>query len=349
MRILIDDVIYQLQKDRPRGISRMWTNIIPHVKNMSHELIMIHREGAVHDNFELETYTLPNYSYHTRKEDMQGLDTICKNLKIDLFISTYYTRTPNTKSLVFVHDMIPERRDFIKTRPQFHERADNYINADILVCNTEHTKKDLINLYGSRLKTKNIFVALLAVSKSFYPAKEEDIKRAKAANKIKADYFIIDGEPTKEMSRHFFEAMSLLKSGIRIVSYGGTLTDYMMRLCKKNGIHYVNISWLNEKYIPSIISGAKGMIFLSEYEGFGLPILEAMACGTPVLCSNNTSLPEVGSNAVHYFQNYERESMKRSLILFLQNSEQLIKAGIARSKLFSWETTAKKLVEAINV
>lgn len=351
MRIVIDDVIYQLQKNRPRGISRMWSNIIPHIKEMlkPHELILVHREGAVHKDFELETHTLPNYSYHTRKEDMGGLDTICKNLKIDLFISTYYTRAPCIKSLVFVHDMIPERRNFYKTRPQFHERADNYANADILVCNSEHTKKDLLRLYGKLLKTEKVSVALLAVSKSFCPAKEQDIERAKAAYKINSDYFIVDGEPTKMMSRIFFYAIASLKKEIRIVSYGGTLTGYMMKICKKYGIRYVNISWLDEEDVPSILSGAKGLVFLSECEGFGLPILEAMACGTPVLCSNNTSLPEVGGDAVNYFTGYKYESIKKSLILFLQNSEQLIEAGIARSKLFSWKTTARKLVEAINV
>ena len=74
-----------------------------------------------------------------------------------------------------------------------------------------------------------------------------------------------------------------------------------------------------------------------------------MACGTPVLCSNNTALPEVGGDAVNYITDYDCESIRKSLILFLQNSEQLIKAGVIRSKLFSWKTMAKKLAEVINV
>ncbi len=351
MRIVIDDVIYQLQKNRPRGISRMWSNLIPLMKEMlkHDELILIHRKNAVHKDFELETHTLPNYSYNTRTEDMQRLDALCKKLKIDLFISTYYTRAPLIKSLVFVHDMIPERRDFFKTRPQFCERADNYINADILVCNSEHTKKDLLRIYEERLKTKKIFVALLATSKSFRPAKKQNIKKSKAVYGIKSDYFILDGEPTEKMSDQFFKALSSLKKNISIVSYGGTLKEYMMNDCNKYKISYVNIKWLDEKDVPKIISGAKGMIFLSECEGFGLPILEAMACGTPVLCSNNTALPEIGGDAVHYITNYDYKSIRKNLILFLQNSEQLIEAGLIRSKLFSWETTTKKLVGAINV
>ena len=352
MRIAIDDVIYQLQKNRPRGISRMWSNLIPHMKEMlelKHELILLSREDSVCEDFELEMHKLPNYSYRSRAEDMQRLDTLCKKLQVDLFISTYYTRAPSIKSLVFVHDMIPERRDFFKTRPQFYERADNYVNADILVCNSEYTKKDLLRIYGKQLRTKKIYVSLLAVSNSFYPAKKQDIKKAKTVHGIKSDYFIVDGEPTEEMSNQFFKALSSLKKNISIVSYGGTLKGYMIADCVKYKIPYVNIRWMDEKYVPKIISGAKGMIFLSECEGFGLPILEAMACGTPVLCSNNTALPEVGGNAVHYITNYDYKSIRKNLALFLQNSHHHIKNGLNRSKLFSWKTTAKKLVEAIDV
>jgi glycosyltransferase involved in cell wall biosynthesis len=91
------------------------------------------------------------------------------------------------------------------------------------------------------------------------------------------------------------------------------------------------------------------MVFPSLFEGFGMPVLEAMACGCPVVCSNVTSLPEVGGDAVHYFDPSSPEQIADSIIKIWNDEavlRDLAEKGIVRAKLFSWERTAR---ETLNV
>ncbi len=98
-----------------------------------------------------------------------------------------------------------------------------------------------------------------------------------------------------------------------------------------------------------LLSNARGMVFASQAEGFGLPILEAMQCGCPVITSNVTSMPEVGGDAALYVSPNNLEEVRSSIIHLLDNDsvyEQLKFQGLERSKQFSWSTTAAKTVEA---
>lgn len=90
-------------------------------------------------------------------------------------------------------------------------------------------------------------------------------------------------------------------------------------------------------------------VFPSLYEGFGLPILEAMACGCPVICSDKTSLPEVGGNTVVYFDGNNAQDLADKMFKVLTGTKfkkSLIKKGLKRIKEFSWEKTAQKTIEA---
>jgi len=86
----------------------------------------------------------------------------------------------------------------------------------------------------------------------------------------------------------------------------------------------------------------------SFYEGFGLPVIEAMACGCPVITSNVSSLPEVGGDAALYVNPYDTNSFTNEIRKLIRSSNlrnKLIEKGIKRAKLFSWENTAKKYLE----
>ncbi|MGL5835520.1 MAG: glycosyltransferase family 4 protein, partial [Waterburya sp.] len=96
--------------------------------------------------------------------------------------------------------------------------------------------------------------------------------------------------------------------------------------------------------LPKLYSLAQGLVFASLYEGFGLPVLEAMACGCPVITSNVTSMPEVGGDSVLYVDPYDVESIAQGMYQLLTNEElrtNLRHQGLARAKLFSWEKTAQ--------
>lgn len=107
-----------------------------------------------------------------------------------------------------------------------------------------------------------------------------------------------------------------------------------------------------ESMLPDLYAAADAMAFPSLYEGFGLPIVEAMACGTPVACSNVSSLPEVAGDAAVLFTPTDAEEMAASLErILLQDAfrEQLIERGLARSRQFNWATSAKHTLEVFEM
>lgn len=121
-------------------------------------------------------------------------------------------------------------------------------------------------------------------------------------------------------------------------------------LNKKNSelsgiVHYGQVS---EEELIFLYKNAHALIYPSLYEGFGLPILEAMASGTPVITSNITSMPEVGGDAVHFVDPYSVDSIRAGMEKLLNDEEyrnSLIQKGLKRYKRFSWEEAARKTIE----
>ncbi len=108
------------------------------------------------------------------------------------------------------------------------------------------------------------------------------------------------------------------------------------------------LGYLPEEDLPRLYNLARMLVFPSMFEGFGLPVLEAMACGCPVACSDVTSLPEVGGDAVVYFNPDVEDDFYETLKKLWNNEElcsELRQKGEQRSKMFSWEETAKQTVE----
>lgn len=100
--------------------------------------------------------------------------------------------------------------------------------------------------------------------------------------------------------------------------------------------------------LPALMSGAEILVLPSLYEGFGLPVLEAMACGTPVIAADNSSLREVAGDAGIFFDPYLSENLADSLIKILENDklrDVLREKGLERVKNFSWEKCAKETLE----
>ena len=107
---------------------------------------------------------------------------------------------------------------------------------------------------------------------------------------------------------------------------------------------------MTDSELRALYENALCFIFPSLYEGFGLPPLEAMACGCPVLSSNRASLPEICGDAALYFDPINEEEVYDTIISLIENTSlqnELRKKGLERAKLFIWENTAKSLIDAL--
>jgi glycosyltransferase involved in cell wall biosynthesis len=103
--------------------------------------------------------------------------------------------------------------------------------------------------------------------------------------------------------------------------------------------------YVDDDDLPALYSGAEAFVYLSHYEGFGLPPLEAMACGTPVISSNATSLPEVIGDAGLMLAPQDQSGLTAALTKLLDDAamrDHYRRAGIERNKLFSWDRAARE-------
>lgn len=126
------------------------------------------------------------------------------------------------------------------------------------------------------------------------------------------------------------------------------ITNIIERYNLKNRIIFTG--YIEDEDLPIIYNLATLFVFPSLYEGFGIPPLEAQACGCPVICSNAASLPEVCGNSVIYFNPYDVEDIKEKIELVLNNKElqnELKLKGFENVKRFSWEKSAIKIIEII--
>ena len=114
----------------------------------------------------------------------------------------------------------------------------------------------------------------------------------------------------------------------------------------KNKNKIVILDYLNDDYLINLIKNSYTVIYPSLYEGFGLPVLESMSLGTPVISSNTSSFPEVGENAVLYINPYDYYDLKNKIKYLINHPEvarKLSKNGIKQSKKFNWSNSVSKL------
>ncbi|MDF9435627.1 glycosyltransferase family 4 protein [Chromohalobacter israelensis] len=147
-------------------------------------------------------------------------------------------------------------------------------------------------------------------------------------------------------------ASAELDEGVKLV-FNGEADPFLEKLVKKHNLtsRVDFIGKVPEESLPSLYKGAKGLLFPSLYEGFGLPVLEAMACGTPVITSNVTSLPEVAGNAAILINPTDTNELIEAIERLENNPDlrnELVAKGYERVSLFTWEKTAQKVQEVLD-
>src|SRR3989344_1739014 len=187
-------------------------------------------------------------------------------------------------------------------------------------------------------------------------SKVEASKLLKEKFGIEKDFILFVGtlQPRKNLER-LIEAFSLVKNknlDLVIVGKRGWMFEEILEAPKKYGVsgRVKFLDSVSDEELPNLYRNALCFILPSLYEGFGLPILEAMKYGCPVLASNVSSLPEAGGDAALYFDPENTGDIARSLESIIQNSElrkDLIKKGYKKVKKFSWEKSAKETLKVL--
>ncbi|BAZ44388.1 group 1 glycosyl transferase [Chondrocystis sp. NIES-4102] len=262
---------------------------------------------------------------------------------------------PNVAQVIMVHDLIPLKYPELNPKWQYYYR---YILPIILnksqkiIAISQHTKQDLINNY--KLNPETIEVVYLGCDRNlFYPQPNLQILQKYQINK----YFLYVGDMRfyKNLSRCLMAFDNLPFNDYQFVITGKKdnffypeIQRQTEKLAAKDRIIFLD--YVPTEELPSLYSQAQALVFASLYEGFGLPILEAMACGCPVITSNVTSIPEVGGESVLYVDPYNIEDITQAMYLLITNSalrNNLIHQGQERVKSFNWSTTADRIKQIL--
>ena len=233
--------------------------------------------------------------------------------------------------------------------------------ADRIIAVSEATKKDIIDIH--KILEDKIAVIPNGVDLGrFHPAQNLDEVSSNVRRKYKIDrpYILYLGtlEPRKNLIR-LVEAYSRLRdrnpelaNSYRLVLAGsrGWLIDELFELVKDRGLQdsVVFPGYIPDEDVPALMQGAEIFVFPSLYEGFGLPVLEALACGTPVVCSKAGALPEAGGDVPSYVNPLETDGISNAIELLLQSKEdkeRQMELGPRHAQKFSWAATAQKTHE----
>ncbi|MEP6487436.1 glycosyltransferase [Microcoleus vaginatus GB2-A3] len=350
LTILVDGVFFQMYRT---GIARVWRSLLEEwaENGFAKHIIVLDRVGTSPKIAGIRYCTVPAYDYSKTDADREMLQQVCDEIGADLFISTYYTTPLSTPSVFMAYDMIPEVvRANLNQEPMWKEKHYAIHHASAYITISENTASDLTKFFPESA-SKSVTVAQCGVQSLFSPASQEDINGFKNKYGISKPYFIsVGGGADYKNSILFFKAFAQLasKQGFEIVCTGsGVLLEGELRNYTLGTV--VHKLQLDDQELRLAYAGAVALVYPSKYEGFGLPILEAIACGCPVITCPNSSLPEVAGEAALYVKDDDVDGLANALCEVqkpkVRNS--LIAAGLEQAKKFSWSKMAKTISSAL--
>ena len=282
---------------------------------------------------------------------------------VDLYHATDFVlppTRPQTRTLLTVHDLSFARVPHAAS-PPLKAYLDAVVpgsvaRADHILADSAATKRDLVELYGTP-ETK-ITVLYSGVSQRYRPvhdATQLEELRAKYGL-LGLDYVLSVGtvQPRKNYARVIKALAQLRAKGhdLHYVVAGGKgwLNDDIRATIEKTGMEdYVRLlGFVDDEDLPALYTGARMLALPSLYEGFGFPVLEAMACGTPVMTSNVSSLPEVAGEAALLVDPLDVEAIACAISRLDTDVDlraRLIEAGFRQAAKFTWRRAAEQLHE----
>jgi glycosyltransferase involved in cell wall biosynthesis len=276
--------------------------------------------------------------------------------KVDILHSTTFC-TPQDhygKLIVTIYDIsfliVPEYHIEANRQHCLEGTLDAVRYADCIVAISHSGKEDLVHYFDA--DPDKIVVTHLAAKDIFSPRGLEERDRVLEKYGIPGDFIFTVGsfEPRKNIGtlvRAYMNLPERVKNHYSLVIAGGKgwmNSDIELLIESQDTARIRRIGYVDEQDLPSLYSAAAVFVYPSYYEGFGLPILEAMSCGAPVITSNTSSMPEIGGGAALYFDPTDVQQLN-TLLLEVTGDENLrndlSRKGIKRAGEFSWDKTAR--------
>ncbi len=352
MRVAIDEQIFAIQ--RYGGISRMFAELARQfVLNEVADVDVLPFNAPVVNRYLLDHPEIggPLGARAARNEwtalarylTRPGTHPSCDIVHNSFYLPHGLAPARGAKRVVTVHDMIPERLPHTRRRLDWLTLKRRYVDhADHIICVSESTQRDLEDVYGP--VSAPVTVVSHGVDERFHPG-------APVLDFLPARYVLFVGNRGDyKDAQVLFEAFALLAKDhddLHLLCVGGAgLDPQEIEWLKARGIRErVSQRYLSDADMASAYAHAEVFVFPSRFEGFGLPALEAMASGTPVILADATSLPEVGGDAALYFPPGDVRQLRVEIDRLLADADlrrRLVGLGLARAATFTWRTAAER-------
>ncbi len=282
-----------------------------------------------------------------------GFDRLLPNA--ELYHATEHLVLPlrRVPTVLTVHDLI------YRHLPQHHKKLNYWFlnaamplfcrRASAIITISESSRQDLLRAYA--VDPANVHVIYEAAAPHFVPQPVTRIAEVRARYALPDQFLLTVGtiEPRKNLERLLDALLILRRAGhdahLVIVGSRGWLTEgFERKLASFPARAAVHLpGYVADADLPAVYSAARITVLASVYEGFGLPVLEGMACGSPVVCSQTSSLPELGGQAARYFDPYSVDDMAVTLATVWQDDglrDEMRTQGLAQAARFSWARTA---------
>lgn len=367
MNLIVDGIIFESQVHG--GISRIFFEILPRMCQLDSSLeVQLITSGSAKQPLPVHVQIkqahvanpqrfIPNRAFPYLKQKVRGivLGKLVSQFKENaIWHSTYFTLAANWHGLniLTLPDLIPElfpaqHNRFVQSQiRKYRKRCVE--RADAIICISESTAADLCAYYSLAVE-KKIFIIHLAASEVFHPISHfpESYRPP-----TQGDFLLYVG------GRHHYKNFEFLlrayakwelRKKVDLVVVGQEWYPSEFRLIQDLGLEQsVHLfTRVSDGELAMLYNLATAFVYPSRYEGFGIPLLEAMQCGCPIVASRIPSTVEVAADCPIYFDPASFESILDALTMALKENkkEERINAGFKRSQAFSWEKSAKRLLE----
>ncbi|MDM0081975.1 glycosyltransferase family 1 protein [Variovorax sp. J31P179] len=350
MALVIDGVFFQLAQS---GIARVWRATLPRLaKRLEMPIVFLDR-GGVNEEFDgVEVVPFPTYKSKYNAGDSQLLEQICRHYGAKVFTSTYYTTPMETPSLLLVYDMIPERLGFDLSARDWREKELAIIHARRHICISNNTRRDLLEFYPE-IDPDTTSVAHCGIDSTiFKPRDESAIAEFRHRLGLHRPYYMFVGSRVQannyKNASLFFDAVNTMgEVDFDVLCVGGEKAIPTSAV-DSAGHKIIQID-LDDEGLALAYGGAAALVYPSLYEGFGLPVVEAMSCGCPVICTPHGSLAEVTLDASLKISGTSIPEMVEALrqVRVPAERERLNQRGALQAARFRWDAFADEVAMGV--
>ncbi len=359
---------------RVRGIGILLSNLLREMGRLmpADEVALVTQQGSTFPKFfELErrlgTYRLERPNRYNWIADHLLLSGVVCRSGADVFLATdmnsYLVPRDGVKVVAMAYDLIPFLFPEVMTSQPWPVRLGWRVNfgklrdADAVIAISQATKDDLVRLFG--LAPERVRVIYPGIDHSLFN-RDNAVDRLRQAEvlgryAISGRYLLYVGDSEwRKNLRRVLEALAGMQKEIGLVLVGKraqtdeTLNGWVRELGLQGRV--ITPGFVPDRDLPPLYGAAQAFVFPSLYEGFGLPVVEAMACGCPVITSNVSSLPEVAGGAALLVDPKSVEEIRAAILKVLIVSglrEQMIDDGLRQAATFSWRRCAEETVSVI--